>query len=217
MLYTNYHSDNNFKNLGVTGTVIGHSSYTSGIVTVALGAKIDHCYFEGKVITDLLKTTSVAGILADTGIDDVVSNCYCKGEVSGYSRVGGIVGCDYNTKIKIINCYNLAKVSGKESVGGIIGFHIKDIYNCYNAGEIGATTSTFWGIVGTKTTSTRFENGYYLNTISKGIGNSLSDTTIEKSMDVIKSKEFVDELNANVDKYMEENEENINLLRWKQG
>ena len=71
------------------------------------------------------------GIAGKTGGSSLIINCYSQGEVSGFDHIGGIVGENYNGKVKY--CYSTSPVSGREDVGGIVG-----------AKYSGVTKNSFW-------------------------------------------------------------------------
>jgi len=49
-----------------------------------------------------------------------ITNCYSEGDVSGFIRVGGLVGHNRGT---ITNCYAAGSVSGTYTVGGLVGWN----------------------------------------------------------------------------------------------
>ena len=71
-----------------------------------------------------------------TGVD----NCYYKGNVSGSSSVGGIVGSNHG---RIENCYALVTVSASgSSIGGIAGFESGTVQYCVALQDTIATTAS---------------------------------------------------------------------------
>ncbi len=66
-------------------------------------------------------------------------DCYSRGEVSGDTGVGGLVGWNYvnfggwgtGAPAKISNCYSTGAVSGNSYFGGLIGLNNGDVNNCF--------------------------------------------------------------------------------------
>jgi len=61
-------------------------------------------------------TGGIAGKNSGSGL---IINCYSQGDVSGSRNIGGIVGENWNGKIKF--CYSTSLVDGSTNVGGIVG------------------------------------------------------------------------------------------------
>jgi hypothetical protein len=99
---------------------------------------LENCTVSGTNSSDYVG--SLAG--ANSGI---ISQCYSKGAVSGYSGVGGLVGGNGG---EISNCYNTGPVVGHYIVGGLVGLnsssdHVmvynnynSNILNCYSTGTV---------------------------------------------------------------------------------
>ncbi len=91
------------------------------------------------------------------------------GQVTGYCRVGGLVGFLQNGG-KLENCYNRASVNGNTAVGGLAGaVGGVTITNCYNNAAItsndsvgGIAAFTYSGATGTTTIT----NCYHVGTLS---------------------------------------------------
>ena len=97
------------------------------------------------------KATNNTGLFSKIAASGVVKNIITAGKLDGTGKkyIGGIAGKCEGT---IEYCGNTAKMIGKISVGGIVGqIDTPDatISNCYNAGEIIATSRQAGGIVGT--------------------------------------------------------------------
>ena len=58
------------------------------------------------------------------------------GSVTGYQRVGGVVGRNSGT---ITACYNQASVTGNQLVGGVIGSNYGAVTASYNTGAVNGT------------------------------------------------------------------------------
>ena len=81
----------------------------------------------------------------------VVKSCYNIGNVTnrktgGTGNTGGVVGSNEG---KIENCFNKGEVvASSDAVAGICGINYKDISNCYNLGKVDNGTLSVGGIVG---------------------------------------------------------------------
>jgi hypothetical protein len=105
------------------------------------------------------------GGISGSNWSGTISNCYNTGNVNGSSfNVGGIVG--YNYGGSIINCHNTAEVFGLYNVGGIAGYNTANgddkgtILNCYNKGNVSASSNTAGGIVGANENGCEIKNCY---------------------------------------------------------
>ena len=78
--------------------------------------------------------------------EGTVSACYVAGgRVTGNDQVGGLVG--YNRGGTILHCYAQTDVSGISRVGGLVGQNNEDIRFCYSAGRVEGHGDT-GGLVG---------------------------------------------------------------------
>lgn len=103
---------------------------------------------EGTVKSSGSECGSIAGYLSENG---VVWKCTSNTEVSGKSKVGGIVG--FNDGGTVAGCINTGNVQGTMKVGGIVGENWGVIKKCGNRGEVhssvrGATTYGTGGVAG---------------------------------------------------------------------
>lgn len=138
----------NFKAVSgarAVGGIIGENSGTvvkavnKGSVSVINGISTGNSYYIG-------------GILGSNDADgeNYVSDLRNEGEVTGYSYVGGVIGCNASGKA-INDVANEGNVSGLDSVGGILGYYYCDddmvLGNAKNSGDIKGRTAV-GGIVG---------------------------------------------------------------------
>ena len=92
----------------------------------------------------------ISGIsLADT------KNCYNKGYVKGSNNnIGGLLG---NNTGNVFNCYNTGRVEGKSKVGGLVGTNYqyagKYIFNCFKTGEVIGTGDNIGELCGENNSS----------------------------------------------------------------
>lgn len=207
--------------------------YSAGILACAVEGDItiNNCYNQGKIdATNRVITGAVGGIMAR-----IYKNCSkvniinCNnisniiiGSETKKMIVGGILGENQNKNTTIVNCYNVGNLEG-DYVSGITGW-ISDagdatatqyinIINSYNAGNITGRLSKA-GII--SLTSDRatvdIQNVYYLETCADvGVQNSTSDNGISLTDSYMKSPNFVDDLNSNIESIQIEEQ----LKLWK--
>ncbi|MFC1626530.1 beta strand repeat-containing protein [Pseudomonadota bacterium] len=117
-------------------------------------------------------TTQYVGLFGDTALGAEIRNLgMIDGSISGWTRVGGLVGWAAGTRIS--NSYATGRVSGTDTyVGGLVGLvgGTSTISNSYATGNVSGTT---WlgGLVGQLGAST-ISNSYATGTVS-GTGNSV--------------------------------------------
>lgn len=131
------------------GTINGTASNVAGI-----------CGFDGMTFTNCenhgeigATTSNVGGIVGSINIateDITINNCINTGTITSDDAVCGIAGRLYNkVNIEVTNCLNLGKISGTNNNGicsmatepGQVVTGTVTVSNCFNAGEINATTS----------------------------------------------------------------------------
>lgn len=140
---------------------IGGSSYGAGTLTM------NHVTNTG--IVNGGSGPNVGGIAGL--IDIALTNAANRGSVNGGASTGGIVGWSYGN---ISGSYNSGSVTGTSKVGGIVGNLDKanlKIENCYNNGDITASSSddTSGGILGyTGKTGTSVANCYSTGAVTDG-------------------------------------------------
>ena len=80
------------------------------------------------------------------GYGQTVSKSYAAGSVTGYERVGGLVGGCYQGDVS--NSYSVGSVHGEMLVGGLVGVNwLGNVYNCYSFGRVSGIESV-GGLVG---------------------------------------------------------------------
>ena len=140
---------------------IGGSSYGAG--TLTLNHVTNTGYVNGGTGP---RVGGIAGL-----IDITLTNAANHGSVNGGAQTGGIVGWSYGN---ISGSYNSGSVKGTSKVGGIVGDLDKvnlKIENCYNNGDIMASSSddTSGGILGyTGRTGTSVANCYSTGKVTDG-------------------------------------------------
>ena len=120
--------------------------YTSnGIWGYTLGGTISNLGVDGE--SNILVGGVCGGIVAYANATSIY-NCYNKGNVTGTSQAGGILGYGVsNPSVK--NCYNRGDIllkttqTGSRYVGGILGYvNTGTLSNCYNTGSVSALSET---------------------------------------------------------------------------
>ena len=147
-----------------------------------------------------------AGGLFGTGNGSTVINCANLGNITSNTNIaGGLLGMFNATidKVNIYNSYNVGKISAQTSGGGIIGYIYAsaNIKNVYNIGQVESTTNPPGGIVGGalwNNPDNVIQYCYYLDNVEKGIGKNITDTTTKYQNDMMKSLDFLNELNGNI-------------------
>lgn len=157
------------KNLTVTGSVTGSNKVAGIVGKLEKGGKIDNCVNYASVF-GRKNVAGIAGVLFNDHVNGVrpgtkITNCANLGDISGYSikggvDMGGIVGCVWYTNNEtfcIEGCYNEGTISVPdgstgENVGGIVGyFYCGIIKDCFNAGTLKASNTTYQGAMFGKT------------------------------------------------------------------
>ncbi len=118
---------------GIVGYVHAGSSSTH------TKAEIKNCVNHGAVSMDTASGNFAAGILGQTiSKNTLVSKCYNYGTITGYRRLGGIVGnLGGGIESKVELSGNYGTINAKERTGGIVGYvQYGTIDKCFNAGEV---------------------------------------------------------------------------------
>ena len=120
-----------------SGSVQGSHDYQmrlGGLVGVSSGADsyVYQC-FSSVNVTATGGAHQVGGLAGYNGHGSIMSDCYATGDVSGYWKVGGLVGDNpYPEGGYITRCYSIGRVTGIG--GGLVGFN-------YNSGR---TYDSYW-------------------------------------------------------------------------
>jgi len=141
-----YNSIGTISNCYSTGGVSGYE-YVGGLVGYNSSGIITYCssssivtgpgYFIGGLVG------YIGGLVGYSG--GTIANCYSTGGVSGYTRVGGLVGGTIDGTIT--NSYSTCSVSGDSRVGGLVGENNGTINNCYSIGSVSGNDDV-GGLVG---------------------------------------------------------------------
>ncbi|MEF2932021.1 MAG: hypothetical protein U0O43_04005, partial [Clostridia bacterium] len=208
---------------------------TGGIVGGIYGDSvvIDGCYNNGNIGGTNCGSGGIVGEMYTAGVvkgEAKIINCYNNGKINnGNNNAGGIIGRivlhsrEDSLMTTIENCYNIHNINAS-GAGGIIGYIIRiyetatskiNINNCYNIGEIRG--NVIGELVG-KTYRINQEdfkvsNSYYIEKRNNAIGQgNATETNVEsKSQQYMKTNEFVELLNSNIDST------NTDWKKWKLG
>lgn len=121
------------------------SATFGGIVgTAALYATISGSAVIGADIN--LPESSVGGIAGRIQTTTTVKACSFKGNITGGTMVGGIVGSTNASGDRIEDCHVDAAIVGQNTIGGVAGTSSRGILQrCHVQGSIEATTAPRWG------------------------------------------------------------------------
>ena len=210
---------------------------TGGIVGGIYGDSvvIDGCYNNGNIGGTNCGSGGIVGEMYTAGVvkgEAKIINCYNNESVINQKNrsAGGIIGfISLNSRgnllnLNIENCYNLANVNSTQASGGMIGYALRvyetassiiSINNCYNIGKIkgnamGEITGKTYNI---NQEDFKVSNSYYIEKRNNAVGQgNATETNVEsKSQQYMKTNEFVELLNSNIDST------NTDWKKWKLG
>ena len=172
------------KNCWNEGSVSAEDTNFGGVIGVAYGSSsggclIDSCYNKGTVTYTGTSTTAYVAGVVSVVYNGQYSNCWNEGTVTSSSEAGyisGVFGYYYGTdsqhRTVFTNCYNTANLSGTTFVAGILNYGsssnypLIDMYECYNTGDITATSGRANGITNTYTPGGIYSGCYNSGTIT---------------------------------------------------
>ena len=196
---------------------------------------IDGCYNNGNIGGTNCGSGGIIGEMYAVGAiqgEAKIVNCYNNESVINQKNrsAGGIIGfISSNSRgnllnLNIENCYNLANVNSIQASGGMIGYALRvyetassiiSINNCYNIGKIkgnamGEITGKTYNI---NQEDFKVSNSYYIEKRNNAVGQgNATETNVEsKSQQYMKTNEFVELLNSNIDST------NTDWKKWKLG
>ena len=187
------------------------SGYVGGIVGINRG-ELSNCYNIGN-IKAVFNTGGISGGNTPEGI---IKYCYNLGNIEGTGEEngtnitysGGISGHSYG---KINSCYSIGNIKSEYTdTGGIVGSILSnaEVSNCYSIGEIYNNGRHLGNVVGVAYHQTKIINCYFTREICDlngvgGIGAStVINQTIEKTLDYMKTNDFVNDLNKDEDAFI---------------
>lgn len=141
-----------FNNYFVLTADIDLSGRTINPIGTQLYPFKGHVDGAGFSVTNISLTSSqdYTGLFGAISSDASLKNITVRGEISGKSNVGGLVGLNQGV---VLNCTNLASVSCADdssliNVGGICGYNENTVSDCYNNGTVQGYGVNTGGIVG---------------------------------------------------------------------
>ena len=126
------------SNVHVTGYISG-GDYTGGIIGRASYVNVSNCSNASTIYTS---ESYIGGVIGYAVSTVKITNCWNLGDVNGELYAGGVVG--YGASATVRNCYNKGYIRSTGNGGGIAGAAGK-IYDCYNMGDVYASTSATSG------------------------------------------------------------------------
>ncbi len=192
------------QNVGVASGEIGasNSSFMGGIAKWSNGADFLNCWNGAEIICSGY-SGGIVGTVRDGG-ESLIQNCYNIGTIyASADNVGGIVGHlatssnGTSVNVTIENCYNAGTITADDCAAGIAG-RVQDghvIRNCYNVGIVtvvgGNLIDGAGGIAGLVTSYNEIIDCYYDSAVTAcGVSNG-SDMSTGKSIDEMRSEEFL--------------------------
>lgn len=189
----------------------------------AYGVDIEYCRNDGDItITGDMGSLYVGGIAGYVGDTSEINYCANTGDMTvNAPQAGGIVG-QLSGNATMTNCYSIGKLTpigkGTEDIGGIVGTVGSNtgtnntVKHCYFGGEIDLTQYTaklpytrFGGIVGKRTIAEKdgvdvalatFENNFFAAKENVSACGNDTQAGTAKSLDYMKSEEFLNEINT---------------------
>ena len=174
--------DSVIKNVVLVNPQIVGYNHVGGLVGESwFGCVIDNCSVLNGNITSSGEE-SVGGILGryHDGLDGIIQNCTVICNVSGNSRIGGIVGYGYG--VSIDTCTVFGNITGIDSVGGVSG-EDGDIEYCFVNGSVSGI-SHIGGVIGSSYDSifaSTFNGNVYGESYVGGISGWSDGSLIYKS------------------------------------
>ncbi len=152
-------------------SILSPTSDNLGLFGYVNGGTVRNLTVAGSIQTSKNSVGGVIGLF--TGPDSLLENCVNQVDVTGNTDVGGLGWESVNgTQAKTIqNCVNQGDISANNAAGGLVGyFYYKgDLINCYNTGNVTATTSKAGGLVGYMNDSNaKVTNCYTIGTVTGG-------------------------------------------------
>ena len=151
------------KNLSIINGSIEGINFVGGFVGEA-NAIIENCSFEGTITAK-----NYVGGIVGYGFVTII-NCSFNGNIQAEGDVGGIVGSSYGPIDQIKKCFNKGTIKGISTVGGIVGYKSDCVVQeCYNIGNITASSQNAGGIIGWGTGGNNLSiQNYTSNCYNKG-------------------------------------------------
>ena len=212
---TNVHSEVN-----VTVTGFGKWEMLGGLVGYANNSTtIKDCSNSGNV----KGLRYLAGITGNLSNNSSVINCTNSGSITGSGSGAAGIAANVGSGCKITGCSNSGAISSTGTlVGGIAGTVAKvEISNCYNSGKV-TCKQTYGSVIGEVSNADAVvKNNYFAEgTVDhgKGIGspkNAQSQTATGVTAEDLKSADFVEKMNKDLDSDVFIKGPNGPMLSWQ--
>jgi hypothetical protein len=150
---------------------IGGFGYVGGLIGKGSENNINNSINKGNVSwSGDSRSGYVGGLIGrGDGQEEVIIDSLNKGNVSGFTRVGGLVGW-VNGKVKITTSMNIGNVNGSSQVGGLIGKANSQLFVYYsvNLGNVIVSniSTAVGGITGDIPTTNDLEEVYHSGSIT---------------------------------------------------
>ena len=180
-------SSSTIANSYATGSVSGSGDYVGGLVGYNNNSSsITNSYASGSVSGS---GGYVGGLVGKNNDSSSIANSYATGNINGSGNVGGLVGWNYLSSIT--NSYATGSVSGGALVGGLVGYNTggSSIDNSYATGSVSGS-SNVGGLIGDDDGSNTLTNNWWYNSLSQGIGNNASNTSVGQWQEAGSASDF---------------------------
>ncbi len=215
--YTSSNIDNSYTTSNVVGVnnvggLVGWNGNSSSIDNSYATGSVNAGSFIGGLVGVNYKTSSITNSYATGSVNGVgyagglvgynshasiIDNSYASGNVHGGANyVGGLVG--YNLISSVIdNSYATGSVSGTNVVGGLVGDNISSsvINNSFATGSVSGGTNV-GGLIGADDGTTTLTNNWWYNSLTQGIGNNGSNTSIGQWQEAGSASDFFNQAQA---------------------
>lgn len=185
------------RNLKVSGTIVGETQTTGGVVAYNDGGTVENCTSTVSVKSTIRGSQpSVGGVVGHNLNSGIVKDCTNEGTVlSVVGHIGGVVGLN---RARIENCTNTGAVSSEvgDRLGGVVGFNDGgSVKYSTNSGAVSATSNESYasagGVVGLSRGNSTIENctntgavthaGKVENGLGGVVGRNESDSLVKGS------------------------------------
>ena len=142
-----------------TSGIVNGTENTGGLIGLSFDTKaqINQCHSVATIIGSQF-SVCIGGLIGLLWKGSV-TNCYYKGNISGTTNVGGLVGYNFNNA-NIANCFTVVNVSGTEQIGGLVGSNAYSTINaCLSIGTVSGQ-SQVGGLLGLNQATGKISNCY---------------------------------------------------------
>ena len=133
----------------VVDSNVSGGNLVGGLIGAATPVNLQNCYANCTVQGT---GNGIGGLVGEELDNNVIINSYSAGFVSGFDKVGGLIGSNTGS---VENCYSASVINGSSNVGGICGMSSGNITNSFwdvDTSGIGSPGDDNYGAIG-KTTA----------------------------------------------------------------